>query len=112
METVIIRGPWAFAERMLVLHRWTPLMDLDMLNFIPFWIQIRGIHFQYMNREVIVHISRTMGQYIQIDYNEENGDHLEFFRVRIEWNIAHPLRFQRNFQFSLGVNTVLRFQYY
>lgn len=73
METVLRRGPWAFVERMLVLQRWSPLMDIDLLNFIPFWIQVRGIPFQYMNREVIVNIARVIGQYIQMDYNEEVG---------------------------------------
>ncbi|XP_013617766.1 PREDICTED: uncharacterized protein LOC106324324 [Brassica oleracea var. oleracea] len=111
MERVIRRGPWAFADRMLVLQRWTPLMDLALLDFIPFWIQIRGIPFQYMNREVIVSIARTMGQYIQMDYNEENGSRLDFVRVRINWNIANPLRFQRNYQFVMGINMTLRFQY-
>lgn len=112
METVLRRGPWAFAERMLVLQRWTPLMDMDLLNFIPFWIQIRGIPLQYTNREVIVNIARAMGQqYIQMEYNEETGGRLEFIRIRLNWNINHPLKFQRNFQFTPGVNTLLRFQY-
>ncbi|RID71455.1 hypothetical protein BRARA_C03394 [Brassica rapa] len=111
LEMVMRRGPWAFAERMLVLQRWTPLMDLEMLNFIPFWIQIRGIPLQFMNREVIVHIAREMGQYIQMEYNEELGGRLEFVRIRLNWNVSHPLKFQRNFQFTPGVNTLLKFQY-
>ncbi|XP_056860041.1 uncharacterized protein LOC130508511 [Raphanus sativus] len=112
METVIRRGPWSYAERMLVLQRWTPLMDMELLNFIPFWIQIRGIPLQFMNREVIVNVARAMRQqYIQMDYNEENGGRQDFVRVRLNWNINQPLRFQRNFQFTPGVNTLLRFQY-
>lgn len=111
METVMRRGPWSYADRMLVLQRWTPLMDMAILNFIPFWIQIRGIPLQFMNREVIVHIARNMGQYIQMDYNEESGARLEFVRVRINWDVTQPLKFQRNFQFQLGVNTLLKFQY-
>ncbi|XP_048593471.1 uncharacterized protein LOC125576956 [Brassica napus] len=111
METVIRRGPWAYADRMLVLQRWTPLMDMALLNFIPFWIQIRGIPLQYMNREVILNIARTIGQYIQMDYNEESGARMEFVRVRINWDVSHPLKFQRNYQFQLGVNTLLKFQY-
>ena len=111
METVLRRGPWAFAERMLVLQRWSPLMDMDLLNFIPFWIQVRGIPFQYMNREVIVNIAREMGQYIQMDYNEEVGGRQEFVRIRLNWNVANPVRFQRHFQFSPGVNTLLRFKF-
>ena len=111
METVLRRGPWAYADRMLVLQRWSPLMDLELLNFIPFWIQIRGIPYQFMNREMIVHIAREMGQYIQMEYNEELGGRLEFVRVRLNWNVTHPLKFQRNFQFIPGENTLLKFQY-
>ncbi|RID67935.1 hypothetical protein BRARA_C00135 [Brassica rapa] len=111
MDTVVRRGPWAFADRMLVLQRWTPLMDMAMLNFIPFWVQIRGIPFQFMNRDVILHIAREVGQYIQMDYNEEAGSRLEFVRVRLNWNIGQPLRFQRHFQFTPGVNTLLRFHF-
>lgn len=85
-------------------------MDLEMLNFIPFWIQIRGIPLQFMN-QVIVRIAREMGQYIQMEYNEELGGRLEFVRVRLNWNVSHPLKFQRNFQFTPGVNTLLKLQY-
>ncbi|RID79473.1 hypothetical protein BRARA_A02209, partial [Brassica rapa] len=111
MDMVIRRGPWAFADRMIVLQRWTPLMDMEMLNYIPFWIQIREIPLQYMNRQVIVNIARLLGEYIQMDYSEEIGSRLEFVRVRLNWNVNHPLRFQRNFQFVPGVNTLLRLQY-
>ncbi|XP_013690206.1 uncharacterized protein LOC106394157 [Brassica napus] len=111
MDTVIRRGPWAYADRMLVLQCWTPLMDMAMLNFIPFWIQIRGIPLQYMNRTVIVNIARVLGEYIQMDYNEEVGSRMEFVRVRLNWNVNNPLKFQRNFQFTPRVNTLLRIQY-
>ncbi|KAL0719718.1 hypothetical protein Bca4012_069042 [Brassica carinata] len=111
MDTVIRRGPWAYADRMITLQKWTPLMDMALLNFIPFWIQVRGIPFQYMNREVVIHIARVMGQYIQVDYNEEAGGRLEYVRFRLNWDITQPLKFQRNFQFTQGVNTLLKFHY-
>ncbi|KAG2312292.1 hypothetical protein Bca52824_023849 [Brassica carinata] len=100
MERVICRAPWAFADRMLRLWHWTPLMDLALLNYIPFWIHIHGIHFQFMNKEVILHIVRAMGRYIQMEYNEEAGGRLEFIRVRLNRNVSHPRRFQQHFQFS------------
>lgn len=111
MDTVVRRGPWAYTERMIVLQRWTPLMDMSLLNFIPLWVQCRGIPFQYMNREVIINIARNMGQYIQMDYNEEAGNRFEFVRFRLNWDINHPLKFQRYFQFTLGENTLLKFHY-
>ncbi|RID76223.1 hypothetical protein BRARA_B03206 [Brassica rapa] len=82
MDMVIRREPWAFADRMIVLQR-----------------------------QVIVNIARLLGEYIQMDYSEEIGSRLEYVRVRLNWNINHPLRFQRNFQFVPGVNTLLRLQY-
>ncbi|XP_013645336.1 uncharacterized protein LOC106349924 [Brassica napus] len=111
METVIRRGPWAYADRMITLQQWSPLMDMNLLNKIPFWIQVRGIPFQFMNREVIIHIARALGEYIQIDYNEEVGGRMEFVRIRLNWNINSPLHFQRNFQFTPGVNTLLKLHY-
>lgn len=115
MDTVIRKDLGRFSDCMLVLHRWTPLIDMQMLNYIPLWIQIREIPLQIMNREVIVHISRSLGEYIQMDYNEEVGSRLDFVRVRVRvqlnWNVNNPLKFQRNFQFSPGVNTLRKLQY-
>lgn len=64
-----------------------------------------------MNREVIIHIARALGEYIQIDYNEEVGGRMEFVRIRLNWNINSPLHFQRNFQFTPGANTLLKLHY-
>lgn len=111
METVLRRGPWAFADRMIVLQRWTPLMNVQMLNFIPFWIQVRGIPLQYMNQEVVAHIGRALGMLMDIDYDQAAAQQVEYVRVRLNWQIDQPLRFQRNFQFTPGVNTLLRFRY-
>ncbi|XP_048634927.1 uncharacterized protein LOC125608546 [Brassica napus] len=78
MDTVMRRGPWAFDDRMLVLLKWTLLMELELLNFIMFLIQVRGIPLQFMNHEVIHHIVRAMGEYIQMEYNEEAGGRWNF----------------------------------
>lgn len=111
MENVLRRGPWAFAERIMVLQCWTPRMSLAMLNYIPFWIQIRGIPLQFLNQEIIAHIGRALGQLMDVDYDEMAAAQVEYVRVRLNWDIQHPLRFQRHFQFTPGVNTLLRFRY-
>lgn len=111
METVLHRGPWDFAERMLVLQRWSPLMNPPLLIFIPFWIQIRGIPLQFLNQDVAAHIGRAMGQLMDVDYNAEAAARVEYVRVRLNWDVEHPLRFQKHFQFTPGVNTLLRFRY-
>lgn len=111
LETVLRRGPWSFADRMLVLQRWTPDLNPLSLNFIPFWIQIRGIPLQYMNLGVIDSIAGSLGERMEVDFDESVINRVQFVRVRINWNVDRPLRFQRNYQFVPGVNTVLSFFY-
>lgn len=50
-----------------MLQRWTPMMNLAMLNYIFFWIQIRGIPLQFLNQEIIAHIGRAMSQLMDVD---------------------------------------------
>ena len=110
LETVLRRGPWAFNDRMLVLQRWSPI-NQPLINFIPFWIQIRGIPYHYLNREVIAHVGRALGNLMEVDFDLETTARVEYVRVQINWNIEDPLRFQRNFQFEANVNTLLRFRF-
>ncbi|KAL9830532.1 hypothetical protein AtNW77_Chr3g0190421 [Arabidopsis thaliana] len=109
METVLRRGPWAFNDRMLLLRRWNPQHPL--LNFIPFWVQIRGIPFQFLNRGVVEHIGRALGQVLDVEFDVEATARVDFVRVMLHWDISQPLRFQRYFQFTAGVNALLRFCY-
>lgn len=111
LEMVMRRSPWAFADRMLIIERWTPSFNPLMLNFIPFWIQIRGIPVQFMSQDIVMHIGREMGMYLDVDYHSDEAARREYARVRVNWNVDEPLWFQRNFQFTSGVNTLLRFTY-
>ncbi|CAE5959404.1 unnamed protein product [Arabidopsis arenosa] len=111
LETVMRRGPWAFNDRMLILRRWTPLMNPPQINFIPFWIQIRGIPFQFLSRQVIEEVGQALGDVADVDFDGEAAARIEFVLVQVDWNVENPLRFQRNVQFQAGINTLLRFHY-
>jgi len=111
LDTVLRRGPWSFADRMLVVERWTPDMDPLVLNFIPFWIQVREIPLQFLNLEVIDNIAGSLGERMAVDFDPSTTTRVEFVRIQIKWDVNHPLRFQRNYQYSPGVNTVLSFYY-
>lgn len=111
LETVLRRGPWSFADRMISLQRWSLDFNSFSLNFIPFWIQIRGIPLQFLNLGVIDSIANSLGDKMEVDFDESAVNRIQFVRVRINWNVLHPLRFQRNYQFTPGVNTVLCFFY-
>ncbi|KFK31119.1 hypothetical protein AALP_AA6G070400 [Arabis alpina] len=111
MQSIINRGPWAFNDRMLVLQRWGPEMDDLTLNYIPFWIQIRGIPLQFLDAEVIRTIGESFGEVKLVDFNPDVAAAVEFVRVQVDWNVDRPLKFQKNFQFIAGVNTLLKFRY-
>ena len=110
LETVVRRCPWAFNDRMLILQRWMPTVN-PQLNSIPFWIQVRGIPYHYLTRELVMAIGRALGDLRDVDFDAEAAARVEFVRIQINWNVEAPLRFQRNFQFQPGVNTLLRFRY-
>lgn len=111
LATVLRRGPWSFADRMLGLERWSPNDAPPMLNMIPFWIQIRGIPVHFMNLGVIDNIAQSLGEVMGVDFDEATVTRVQFVRVQVKWNVENPLRFQRNFQFSPRVNTTLSFFY-
>lgn len=77
------RGPWPFADRMLVMQRWTPDLDPLSMNFILFWIQISGIPLQYLNLGVIESIARSLGEIMGVDFDEAVVNRVQFVRVRI-----------------------------
>lgn len=64
-----------------------------------------------MNLGVIDSIARTLGEIMEVDFDETTISRVQFVRVRINWNVDRPLRFQRNYQFTPGVNTVISFFY-
>lgn len=64
-----------------------------------------------MNHDVVAHIGRALGQLMDVDYHAESAVYVEYVRVKINWDVNLPLRFQKNFQFTSGVNTLLKFRY-
>ncbi|KAG2314617.1 hypothetical protein Bca52824_017739 [Brassica carinata] len=98
LNLVLRRGPWSFSEWMLD------------LKIIPFWVQIRGIPSQFLNRRMVEFIADIIGHVRDIEFDEV-ANLTDFVRAKIDWNIDHPLKFQRNFQFSPNENTTLKFRY-
>ncbi|XP_024009608.1 uncharacterized protein LOC112084606 [Eutrema salsugineum] len=110
MNLTLRRGPWSFNEWMIVLQRWSPNIEDEAMKIIPFWIQIRGIPLQYLTRPMIRFIGDKLGPVVEVDFDEAST-RVDFVRVKVNWNLENPLRFQRNFQFGVNENTVIRFWY-
>ncbi|EOA25582.1 hypothetical protein CARUB_v10018929mg, partial [Capsella rubella] len=110
MNLVLRRGPSAFNEWMLTVHKWYPNISEDGMKIIPFWIQIKGIPIMYLSTAMVNCIGDNLGHVAGVDF-DENVNWVEFVRVCINWSIDSPLRFQRNFQFVAGENTILKFRF-
>ncbi|RID79870.1 hypothetical protein BRARA_A02574 [Brassica rapa] len=110
MLMVTRRAPWSFAEWMVTVSRWYPNIADEDLKIIPFWVQIRGIPLEFLTREVVEFIGGILAPVFNVDF-DENSTRVDFVHVQVLWNADHPLRFQRNYQFSPDVNTLLSFKY-
>ncbi|KAL0846641.1 hypothetical protein Bca101_019887 [Brassica carinata] len=110
MSSILRRGPWSFNEWMCSLHKWNPEQSDEELNFIPFWIQVRGIPIQFLTLRMVTHIGGIMGHFMETDFQADGTQNVDFVRIRLLWNISVPLRFQRIFNFG-SQTAVLTFRY-
>ncbi|KAL1218872.1 hypothetical protein V5N11_035665 [Cardamine amara subsp. amara] len=110
LNLVLRHGPWSFSEWMIVTHKWIPNMSHSTMKSIPLWTQIHGIPSQYLTLEMVNVIGRSLGHVSGVDFNE-NATRINYVRVRLDWNIDHPLRFKREFQFRHNESAILSFYY-
>ncbi|CAN7062939.1 unnamed protein product, partial [Brassica oleracea var. botrytis] len=108
--SVLRRGPWSFNEWMVSLQRWFPNQTAEDLNYMTFWVQVRGIPHQYLTQRMVIHIGHELGDYIETDFQSEGTHNVDYVRIRLLWNVNTPLRFQRMFRFG-DQTAVLKIRY-
>lgn len=110
MNLVLRRGPWSFNDWMLSIHRWYPNITEEEMKIIPFWVQIQGIPLLYLTNAMARAVGNKLGRVSAVDF-DENVSQVGFVRVRLDWNLDDPLRFQRNIQFNRDENTIIKFRF-
>lgn len=55
-------------------------------------------------------VGNRLGHVALVDF-DENANQVGFVRVKIDWNVDDPLRFQKNFQFTADENTIIKFRF-
>jgi len=88
-----------FDDWMLSIHRWDPNISDAEMKIIPFWVKIQGIPLLYLTNAMARAVGNRLGYVDDVDF-DENANHVGFVRVKINWNLDDPLRFQRNFRFD------------
>ncbi|XP_023635019.1 uncharacterized protein At4g02000-like [Capsella rubella] len=102
LTAVLRRGPWVFNDWFVALQRWADFPRDDFLTFIDLWVQVRGIPLPYVSETVVRFIANTLGEVVNLDFNEETTTQIEFIRVQIRIEITDRLRFFRKiFQWLL-----------
>lgn len=110
MDSILRRGPWSFNDWMCVLQKWSPNQTDEDLKQIPFWMQIRGIPLRFLTSRMITFIGNQLGSFVETDFEGDGAVLVDYVRVKLNWNIDKPLRFQRIFQFG-GEAVVMKFRY-
>lgn len=87
-------SPWNFDNNLLLLTRWRQGLSSTNTNFThsPFWVQVWGLPFEYMNVEVGKELGRKLGNVIEVDKRSMQDDQVKFLRIKVDLPIDKPLR--------------------
>lgn len=110
LNLVLRRGPWAFNDWMLSVHRWYPNISDEEMKIINFWVQIKGIPLLYLSNDMAEYVGNQIGFVKEVEF-DENANMVEYVRVQMAWNFDNPLRFQRVFHFSAAEATIVKFKF-
>ncbi|WOL08837.1 hypothetical protein Cni_G17590 [Canna indica] len=90
---VFTEGPWFFRGHALLLTPWNanfqPLMKT--IDVIPVWIQLPDLPLEYLQKDILMKIVRSIGQPIKIDGVTMRGLRAKFARVCILWSLKNKV---------------------
>ena len=94
LKWVINNGPWSFDNHILLLRRWEKGMTAFSVNFqtVPMWVQVWGLPFDLINKEVGIDIGQGIGRVIEVDWKAIASDQARFLRVRVDVPLDKPIR--------------------
>ena len=93
MEWVEKSGPWNFENNLFLLCHWKKGLSSTNIAFMhaPFWVQVWGLPFEFMNEEVGKDIDGTIGNFLEVDKRSWQFDQAKFMRIRVEVHLNKPL---------------------
>jgi hypothetical protein len=86
-------GPWMTGHSLLVMVPFNGKKALEVVNFhhIPIWIHVSKLLMWMMNRKVAEIIGNEVGEFMDVD-DEENGTAVgRYLRVKVQIDIRRPL---------------------
>ncbi len=112
-QWVLDHGPWNFDNYLLLLRRWELGLTATNTKFskAEFWIQVWGVPFDLMAKEVSKAIGTKVGRFLKVDHRTWTGDNASFLHIRVELPIENPLRCGGHVQSPKGYRVWVQFKY-
>ena len=93
MEWVERNGPWNFNNNLLLLCRWRKGLSISNIDFAhsPFWVQIWGLPFENLSKDVGKDLGNSLGCYIETDKQSWLFEQARFMRIHVDLPSNKPL---------------------
>ncbi|WOK94023.1 hypothetical protein Cni_G02725 [Canna indica] len=87
-------GPWVLREQAVSLIPWKndfqPLKEI--ISMIPVWIQLPGLPYEYMHKEILPQLAAVIGNPLKIDEFTSSGERGKFARICVLLDITKPVQ--------------------
>jgi hypothetical protein len=90
---VLEDGPWMFGKDLVVMADFDESKSIEELEFIyiPVWVRVSKLPLGMMNKAVGEAIGGEMGEFVEMEKEEDVSAVGRFLRVKIRWDIRKPL---------------------
>ncbi|XP_019170974.1 PREDICTED: uncharacterized protein LOC109166477 [Ipomoea nil] len=94
ISRILEDGPWAYEQSLLILKRISVAEDPEtvVLDRAEFWIQVHGLPNGLRSEAVLSAVGGYIGRVTKLDDRNFDGSMRLFFRVRVEIEVAKPLK--------------------
>ncbi|KAF7827072.1 uncharacterized protein G2W53_018236 [Senna tora] len=90
---MIMNGPWAVQNSLLVIDKWQPEMTTDNLhiNTVAVWLRFSGVPLELISNYVAFRLGEIAGEVVELDPDNDSRKNMEFLRVKVLLNLTKPL---------------------
>ena len=88
-------GPWNIKGYPLILKQWNQNQTAEDVDFssLHIWVQIHGLPIEYMSKENAKEIGALVGKVVEVDFTGDGKVCIsQFLRVKVEFEVAKPLK--------------------
>ena len=87
-------GPWTISKEVLVMADYDESKSIDEVEFttIPIWIRVARLPMGLMKKEVAIQIREELGEFMEVDLENDEFAAGRFLRVKVRIEIEKPLR--------------------